>query len=407
MDRQHLGTRRRLAGAVAAACLAFLVVVADAGAYIYWANVNVSRTIGRANLDGTGAQQSFVVDGHVPDQRPCGVAVDSGHIYWGNHSRFDPGFLVDSSIGRSNLDGTGANQSFITGANGPCGVAVAGGFIYWANWGANGGGGSPGTTIGRANIDGSGVDNLFIPGASAPCGVAVDATHIYWANSGTGTIGRANLDGTGVDQSFITGASGPCGVAVNASSIYWANSNWSPIYPSGSTLGRANIDGSAVNQSFITGATGPSGVALDPKHLYWTNTGAPPSTVARANLDGTGVDQTFIAAGANPNGVAVDTGAPSNIFKLAKTVLDRKLGTAVLKVKVPGAGELELRGKGVKPTAKPVKRAGTEKLTVRAKGKAKRLLRKSGKAKVTAKVRFDPDGSAPTTQKKKVTLRRR
>ena len=403
MDGQRrVGTRRRITGAIAAISLAFLIVAADAGAYIYWASVNVSRTIGRANLDGTGIDQTFVDDTHVPDQRPCGVAVDSGHIYWGNHSRFDPGFLVDSTIGRANLDGTGTNQSFITGANGPCGVAVAGGFIYWANWGVS----TPGTTIGRANLDGTGANNDFITGANRPCGVAVDGTHVYWANIGANSIGRANLDGTGADQNFITGANAPCGVAVNAGSIYWANSGWGFNYPTGTTIGRANIDGTGVNQSFITGAVGPSGVALDGEHLYWTNTGAPPSTVGRANLDGTGVQQRFIPASANPNGVAVDSGAPSNIFKLAKTVLDTKLGTAVLKVKVPGPGELELRGKGVKPVAEPVKKTGVEELTVRAKGKAKRLLRENGEAKVTAKVRFDPDGSAPTTQKTRITLKR-
>jgi virginiamycin B lyase len=82
--------------------------------------------------------------------------------------------------------------------------------VYWTNLDAD--------TIGRANLDGTGVNQSFITGASDPAGVAVDATHVYWSNAGTdtGTIGRANLDGTGANQSFITGASGPAGVAVDA-----------------------------------------------------------------------------------------------------------------------------------------------------------------------------------------------
>jgi Low-density lipoprotein receptor repeat class B len=40
-------------------------------------------------------------------------------------------------------------------------------FVYWAN-GFTG-------TIRRANLDGSGVDQSFITGASDPAGVAVDA----------------------------------------------------------------------------------------------------------------------------------------------------------------------------------------------------------------------------------------
>jgi hypothetical protein len=44
------------------------------------------------------------------------VAVDGAHLYWANAG--------DGTIGRANLDGTGVNQSFIGGATGPCGVAV-------------------------------------------------------------------------------------------------------------------------------------------------------------------------------------------------------------------------------------------------------------------------------------------
>jgi virginiamycin B lyase len=85
----------------------------------------------------------------------------------------------------------------------------AAGSIYWAN--------DKGTTIGTANLDGTGVDQSFITGASNPCGVAVDAAHLYWGNNAlTGTIGRSSLDGTGVNQGFITGGSNPCGVAIDA-----------------------------------------------------------------------------------------------------------------------------------------------------------------------------------------------
>ena len=80
-------------------------------AHLYWAN-GLSDTIGRANLDGSRADQVFI-DGA---NRPCGVAVDGAHLYWANGG--------DGTIGRANLDGTGANQSFIGGAMGPCGVAV-------------------------------------------------------------------------------------------------------------------------------------------------------------------------------------------------------------------------------------------------------------------------------------------
>jgi virginiamycin B lyase len=88
--------------------------------------------------------------------------------------------------------------------------------IYWTNY--NGG------AIGSANLDGTGVNQSFITGASFPVGLAVDGQHIYWANEGLATIGVANLDGTGVNQSFIsTGASDLVGLAVDGQHIYWAD----------------------------------------------------------------------------------------------------------------------------------------------------------------------------------------
>ena len=45
------------------------------------------------------------------------------------------------SIGVANLDGTGVNQSFITGGRTPVGIAVNGQHIYWTN--AEGGGSTP------------------------------------------------------------------------------------------------------------------------------------------------------------------------------------------------------------------------------------------------------------------------
>ena len=66
-----------------------------------------------------------------------------------------------------------------------------------------------------ANIDGTGVQQGFITGAGAPCGVAVDQGHIYWANFGKGTVGRANLDGSGADETWISGVPSSCGVAID------------------------------------------------------------------------------------------------------------------------------------------------------------------------------------------------
>ena len=75
-------------------------------------------------------------------------------------------------------------------------------FVYWANQGQ--------TTIGRAKINGSGANNSFLTGITDLHGVAIDSKYVYWAqgNGATSTIGRANLDGTSPNPSFIPNSAG-------------------------------------------------------------------------------------------------------------------------------------------------------------------------------------------------------
>ena len=261
--------------AVLVAMLAALAVPASAGAFIYWTNVP-TNTIGRANLDGTGVDQSFITGA----TEPAGLAVAARYLFWANND----------AIGRANLFGTDVDQGVVTDSGSQFGVAVAGQYVYWTR--------SDAGAIARANFDGTGVNLTLITGASGPAAVAVDAQHIYWANNGTNTIGRANLDGTGVDQSFIMSANSPLGVAVDGQHVYWTN-------VTSNTIGRANLDGTGVDQSFITGAKSPKGVAVDGQHVYWANGGT--DTIARANLDGSGADQSFITGANAPFGVAVDS----------------------------------------------------------------------------------------------------
>ncbi len=57
--------------------------------------------------------QSFISGILGPD-----VAVDGSYIYWTDYS--------NSRIGRANLDGTGVNQSFISaGVSNPYGIAIS------------------------------------------------------------------------------------------------------------------------------------------------------------------------------------------------------------------------------------------------------------------------------------------
>jgi hypothetical protein len=246
---------------------------------IFWSNLVPTvppsavllGAIGGANLDGTGANPSFIT-GSVTQS----LATDTTHIYWTNAigTEFD-------TIGRANLDGTGVNPNFIGNKTTTAGgLAVDGSHVYWTT----------GSTIGRANLDGTGLNQSFITltaGRSAGA-ITVEGTHIYWEDGLY--IGRANLDGTGVNESFITGIDA-YGLAVDATHIYW-----STFGSTTNSIGRANLDGTGVTSNFIS--TGvvvePPSLAVDGTHIYWTNFGIDGDTIARANLDGSDVSESFI-----------------------------------------------------------------------------------------------------------------
>ena len=96
------------------------------GQHIYWSNGCCA--IGRANLDGSGATLSFIAGTTSPVTSKLGVAVDGGHLYWANIT-LEAG-KTGTTIGRANIDGSGVDQSFIGGASEPYGVAVDGQHVF-------------------------------------------------------------------------------------------------------------------------------------------------------------------------------------------------------------------------------------------------------------------------------------
>ncbi len=109
----RVGSRRVGRAIVLAAVLVMgaLTLAAPADAFVYWAS-NTTSSIGRANLDGTGVNETFItVGGH-----PQAVAVDGQYVYW---STIEPG-----TIGRAKLDGTDVDPNFISGLPDAEGIAV-------------------------------------------------------------------------------------------------------------------------------------------------------------------------------------------------------------------------------------------------------------------------------------------
>jgi hypothetical protein len=103
----------------------------------------------------------------------------------------------------------------------------------------------------------------------------------------------------------------------------------------------------------------------------------------------------------------------SNAFTLGKAKRNQKRGTATITAEVPNPGVLALSGKGVKPAgaggaqgAKTVPAAGMATLLIKARGKSKRKLDEAGKVKVKSTITYTPTGGDPSTQSRKLTLKK-
>lgn len=120
---------------------------------------------------------------------------------------------------------------------------------------------------------------------------------------------------------------------------------------------------------------------------------------------GSAVASRYIADFEKPN--VGPPAPPSNSFSFGKVALNKKAGTAKLTVKVPGPGTLVLSGKTVVKRRGAPKQAGSRKLLVKAKGKAKRKLNSAGKVKVKVKVAYTPAGGTVRTKTKTIKLVKR
>ena len=125
-----------------------------AASYIYWTRPGGS--IESANLDGTYVNNTF-----PPDSARHGIAVDANHLYWASY----PG------IARANLDGSGVDPTFIDDAPVAGQLAVDANHVYWTagNYQA------ADDAIGRADLDGTDAAQSFITVPGRLSGIAVDA----------------------------------------------------------------------------------------------------------------------------------------------------------------------------------------------------------------------------------------
>lgn len=297
--------------------------------YIYWTNYGIT-TIGRANLDGSNPNQSFITACNTPR----GIAANTTHLVWVNNS----------TIGRANLDGSDVNQSFITNCSLPRGVAINSSKIFWTN--------SSGNTIRCAELDGSNVTTL-VANCNYPSGITISSNYMFWTQyQVTGYIGRADIDGQNPQIQWLSGCYYPRGVAVNEQYIFFSNdptitlenrddllddlmrddlrrdnlpdnlvwdrrndeqialeqdvtSHDQKIPSTPNVISKADISGSNL-ASFITQCNTPVGIALTDTYIFWANQGS--HTIGRAKLDGSEPNANFIVGCNKPYGLCIVQG---------------------------------------------------------------------------------------------------
>ena len=231
--------------------------------HLYWTGTT-TNAVGRANLDGTGVNNTFINVG----RNLGGVAVNKTNIFWVN--------AQDGLIGIADLDGTIINGSLITTGTAPFGMAIDDTYIYWANLADN--------SIGRALLDGTNADNNFITGLNTPSALAVNDSHIFWVEN-FDDIGRANIDGTNVDSAFIVSPGfSVFGVELTDTHIYVSIEGENAI-------DRFDIDGTNQVPDLFPGVN-PSGFTTNEGIAYWASLAI--GQIWSANIDGTGLDTGFI-----------------------------------------------------------------------------------------------------------------
>jgi DNA-binding beta-propeller fold protein YncE len=166
----------------------------------------------------------------------------------------------------------------------------------------------------------------------------------------------------------------------------------------------SEVDGSFIDAFAV--APEPFAVALDCRGAVYVSE----ARAGFARIERFGEPGTASASCISPIApVPIDSPAPtlpSNKFHFAGLVRNRGNGTAVLYVRVPGAGKVTLKGRGFRRLSRTVGRAKKVGLPIKPKIPLRRYLRQHGKARIRAEVTFTPTGGLPRKREKAIVLRR-
>jgi virginiamycin B lyase len=220
--------------------------------FVYWLNTSIGPRIGRAGADGSSPNPNAITG----VTSSCGLAADNSFLYYGAGSH---------AIGRVPIGGGTPNNSFIpsatSAANTPCGVAVNSQNVFWGNSGAT-------DFIGRANLSGGSSNPSLISGPTDPCLPAAAPSNKVTVKSVT----RKKKKGTAIIDAKVPGpgqaglqntappkTAGSAKVKLQGLTLTAAGSFKLAVKPKGKTAKQLKKKGKAKTTVWVTFL--PSGVA--------------------------------------------------------------------------------------------------------------------------------------------------
>lgn len=395
------------------------ISVDPVGRRVYWSNG--TSKISFANLDGSGGADLPTGGASVSSPHGTTVYPALNRVYWTNWN-----FIGDGSIAFAGTDGSGGATLPLSGPatiNTPFGLAIdaAAGRMYWVN-------DNPGI-ISVADLDGSDsadIDNRGLK-MTGPYGIAFDpeSGRAYTANFAGNDLTYLGVDGSGGATVPVTlpKESGP-----NSPVLLKSPRSVSPpalrataevVIAEGRKPGRKGRKGKkfsftrqiGIGLSCTRGGWAPDLVearlyrAPASTQIQWTRDGVP---IAGATSESFQTRDVGIydcrETAVNAAGAETRSSAAAIFFKVGGARPNRRKGTARLGVSLPPGGVLRLAGPGVVPQVVP---SGGSSVPIKAKGKKRKKLGRTGVVNVAPSLTFEAPGAPPAVQRVTVTLKKR